>query len=600
MAQRAINLVEERSVNMVFQGGGVRGIAYAGVLAKIPDWIRIAGVGGTSAGALVAALLAIGKRGDELRKILSDPDLFSLLRKEDVERKQRIIDTWKKHYPQIQKLLGDSGGLQPPSATRYLFDGAERKRVGDMYHFWKEVSADISSLTRDLKAIWSAKGLHSSEPLRAWLQKVLENKKFSHLQDKNLKNRIPDLRIVAANVTTQEYQVYGLHNYPGTDLAEAVHASVSIPIFFEPFVTSGGSRFLVDGGVLSNFPSFLFSQSRNPTIGFRLEDVPPLTRIDEIAKSQGVPLPIRSTLDYLLMLIKTMVEAHDNFRELPADFHLYPVPVPDDIAFDKFNLTKVDADRLYDKAATVRVEWEQDSEPSNKPRTFDPKPQHALAFGIEQGAQLMERYYSADMRAEKLEQDVNLEVTIEQDWSSRYVRTMRLRVTGDQPIFLMRVLALGLPKGPNSLADHIPIYQELLEKGERKNVILIPASNEAEKKGFVAFLDPPVRGGAAARTFLLEHRIKDEFLELDRGGAGVISYQARQLAKEHTLKLQIRVRVDQRLGELAFQTDNSDKFEATGVSEDKLTHLIYRTYTCEEQVLPVYRENGIICYVRRA
>jgi predicted acylesterase/phospholipase RssA len=82
--------VQERYVNLVFQGGGVRGIAYTGVLSTMPEWLRITGVGGTSAGALVSALLAIGKRGKELRAILSDPALFSLLRKEDVARKNRI------------------------------------------------------------------------------------------------------------------------------------------------------------------------------------------------------------------------------------------------------------------------------------------------------------------------------------------------------------------------------------------------------------------------------------------------------------------------------------------------------------------------------
>jgi len=48
--------MQERSVNLVFQGGGVRGIAYAGVLSTMPEWVRITGVGGTSAGALVSGL----------------------------------------------------------------------------------------------------------------------------------------------------------------------------------------------------------------------------------------------------------------------------------------------------------------------------------------------------------------------------------------------------------------------------------------------------------------------------------------------------------------------------------------------------------------
>jgi predicted acylesterase/phospholipase RssA len=504
----------------------------------------------------------------------------------------------RKYLPQVQKLMAQNGGLQPPSALKYVFSGAERKRLSEMYAFWQDASTDLIELAQDLKAVWNAKGLHSTEPLRKWLDKVLETKKFEDLA--GIPAGIPDLRIVAANINSQEYQVYRADKYPGMELAEAVHASVSIPIFFEPFKTGGGNRFLVDGGILSNFPSFLFAQSPNPTIGFRLEDVPALTRLDEVLQSRGKPLPVGSTVDFILLALKTMVEAHDKFRELPPDFHPYHVPVPDDIPFDKFDLTRTDADRLFDKAALVRVEWKQHSQPSGKPRTFDPKPQHALTFAIEQGALLMQRYYSADMWAEVLEQTVNLEVFIDEKWNSLYSRTMHLKVEGQQPIFLLRVLALGLPKGPKSLADHVPLYEEILEDKSRRKVILIPASNEAEEKGFVAFLDPPVKGGTPARSFWLEWRVREEFVEVERGGAGRISYAARQLAHKHTLKLQIQVYVDQRLGEMAFTSEKGEQFVAAGVCEDRTSHAIYRVYSFGLQEYPVYGENGIAAYFRRA
>jgi predicted acylesterase/phospholipase RssA len=593
---------QDRVINLVFQGGGVRGIAYAGVLSTMPDWLKISGVGGTSAGALVAALLATGKRGKLLRDILSDPELFSLLRKEDVERRKRITDTWHKYQPEIQKLLAAEKGLGAPSFWGYAFSGAERKRVAGMYELWQSASQDFTQLASDLEAVWKAKGFHSAERLRAWLDKVLENKKFGDLA--TTVNGVPDLRIVAANINSQEYQVYSAEKYSGMELAEAVQASVSVPIFFEPFVTGGGVRFFVDGGILSNFPSFLFAQSPNPTIGFRLEDVPPLTRIEDVHQLQGRPLPIRSTLEFILLTLKTMVEAHDKFRELPPDFHLHRVPVPDDIPFDKFDLTIKEADRFYDKAATAAptVEvWDEQSRPSGKPRTFDPKPQHALTFGIEQGAALMQRYYSADMWADSLDQTVDFQVTIDRNWGSSYVRTMKLKVEGDQPIFLMRVLAFGLPKGPQSLADHVPKYQEIGDgSSPPKPVILIPASNGAEEKGFVAFLDPPVRGGTPARNFWMEWRVKEEFMEVSRGGAGLISYRARQLAKKHALNLKIRVRVDQTLGEMAFQADNGEAFVPSGLEEDPVTHIIYRIYTSGLHELPVYRENGVRAFFRRA
>ena len=49
--------------NLVMEGGGIRGIAYGGALAELEQRGVLAGirrVGGTSAGAIQAALLAVG------------------------------------------------------------------------------------------------------------------------------------------------------------------------------------------------------------------------------------------------------------------------------------------------------------------------------------------------------------------------------------------------------------------------------------------------------------------------------------------------------------------------------------------------------------
>ena len=44
-------------------------------------------------------------------------------------------------------------------------------------------------------------------------------------------------------------------------VADAVRASISIPLFFEPVKL--GDRTLVDGGVLSNFPIEIFDAARS-------------------------------------------------------------------------------------------------------------------------------------------------------------------------------------------------------------------------------------------------------------------------------------------------------------------------------------------------
>lgn len=594
---------DTRYVNMVFQGGGIRGIAYCGVLDTMPQSIHITGVGGTSAGALMAALLATGKRGPALKKILSDPRLFSLLRTEDVQRRRRIVETIKTQHSEIKKLLSewmaDGKPLSGFTLWGCLSDRSQRKRVTELCDFWRSAHKDIEKLIADVAHVWNAKGFHSSAPLRDWLHGILNRITFGDLAQNKAPNTIHDLRIVAADVTTQEYVVYTAEKHPSTEIADAVLASASIPLFFEPFVHSNGGRHLVDGGILSNFPAFLFAQSPNPTIGFRLVDVPPLTQLatEESAEYRR----ISSTWEFLLLTLKTMAEAHDKFRPLPSDFHLHRVAVPDDIPYDKFDLTATDVDRLFDKAkAETNVNWERCSAPSTKPRTFDPNPQSALTFCIEQGKQLADRYYSKERWAQFLQQEVELEVTIDGNWNSTYIRTMSLRVMGDRPIYLMNVTASGLPKGSNSLSDHVPVYQEILGDGSRKDVVLLPTSNQAERKGFVAVFDPPIVQGEQDRKFWLRWCIKEEFSEVPCGQAGEISFHSRQLAQTHKLGISMRVLADRALGPLKVETASGQQFLETDhswVPGAISNHRIYEFGKCR---LDVAGLNGLEAYIRTA
>ena len=61
----------ERMADLVFEGGGVKGIGLAGAYAAISErGFRPHGVAGTSAGAIMAALVAAGYSADELDELL--------------------------------------------------------------------------------------------------------------------------------------------------------------------------------------------------------------------------------------------------------------------------------------------------------------------------------------------------------------------------------------------------------------------------------------------------------------------------------------------------------------------------------------------------
>jgi NTE family protein len=80
-------------LDAVFEGGGVRGVAYAGAVSVFEQngaqWQRLAG---TSAGAIAAALLAVGARARDLLQILAKTDFRSFL---DARLGRRAWDTFR-------------------------------------------------------------------------------------------------------------------------------------------------------------------------------------------------------------------------------------------------------------------------------------------------------------------------------------------------------------------------------------------------------------------------------------------------------------------------------------------------------------------------
>ena len=63
----------ERDVNLVFEGGGLKGIALVGAYSVLEErGYRPQNIAGASAGAIVAALLAAGYTAAELRQTIMD------------------------------------------------------------------------------------------------------------------------------------------------------------------------------------------------------------------------------------------------------------------------------------------------------------------------------------------------------------------------------------------------------------------------------------------------------------------------------------------------------------------------------------------------
>lgn len=214
------------NVDLVFEGGGVLGICYAGALKALEERGYIPQrCAGTSAGSVIAALIAAGFTSGELTEIVHRTDFNSLLRN------------------------SESDGQRVPPGI-------------------------LSLLCR--------KGAYDSGSIEVWVENMLEKKGVTRFKDVVHQGKSM-LKIIAADITKKRVLILpdDLRSY-GIDpmefsIAKAVRMSCAIPLFFTPVeLRHGGKRsYVVDGGLLSNYPIWIFDVEgapRWPTFGLKLKD----------------------------------------------------------------------------------------------------------------------------------------------------------------------------------------------------------------------------------------------------------------------------------------------------------------------------------------
>lgn len=111
--------------------------------------------------------------------------------------------------------------------------------------------------------------------------------------------------------------------------------SMSIPIFFEPVIhtnpQTGEEHLIVDGGMLSNFPVWLFDcegqEPRWPTFGLLLVEPDPKVAIGHRLAGQDFGAKLGSLVDYAKSLAVTMMEAHDRLYVDKATY-ARTIPIP--------------------------------------------------------------------------------------------------------------------------------------------------------------------------------------------------------------------------------------------------------------------------------
>jgi NTE family protein len=216
--------------NLVFQGGGIKVLAYHGalrVLEKEGILDQIERVAGASAGAAMATLFAMRLDVDEIIELY------------------RTFD-----YDQITNFRS---GLIPDHDSSHNFLQRELERI----------QKSFASVTR----LATKFGWYSSEYGYKWMQDTIARYCHGHGQATFAQFRewgFRDLYIVVTNLTTHKAEIFSADTTPDVAVADAALMSQVLPILFEAVQFDGqmigqGDHYL-DGGLLVNYPLQLFDE----------------------------------------------------------------------------------------------------------------------------------------------------------------------------------------------------------------------------------------------------------------------------------------------------------------------------------------------------
>lgn len=225
-------------VDLVLAGGGVKGIAHVGAIKALHDlgYDEHPRIAGTSVGAIIGALLA---------------------------HQRSPCEIWEEFYGDALRQVPDDRQVDIAGltwATKKLGRPVRLKAVGPIGALW--------GLRQDL-------GARPGDRVTTWLRGIFDDAgitTFGELRQRERRSKdSPPLVILATDLVLgrlvqfpRDYEaVYGL-NPDAQPIFDAVRASMSIPLYFDPYAIDpvgesapgkhdlASSRF-VDGGVLANF-----------------------------------------------------------------------------------------------------------------------------------------------------------------------------------------------------------------------------------------------------------------------------------------------------------------------------------------------------------
>jgi predicted acylesterase/phospholipase RssA len=207
----------------IFQGGGCKALSYVGAYREcVSRGVFFSKLAGTSAGSIIAALISAGASPEYMENLIKTTDfnIFKSSINTELKNKEYRVSRWLLKLPSL-------------------------------------INKKLNLISKFLEHF----GLFSSSEIEVWIEtslRTLLNKPEGEIvKFKDL--NIP-LTIVATELGSQEPKIWSTESTPEDSVAYAVRCSCNLPIFFQPV-----DQKFVDGGIVSNLPSFVLNNghSRN-------------------------------------------------------------------------------------------------------------------------------------------------------------------------------------------------------------------------------------------------------------------------------------------------------------------------------------------------
>jgi NTE family protein len=325
--------ISKEGYDLVFSGGGAKGIAHIGALMELEKrGVPYRRIVGTSSGSIMALMLASGYSADEMVVAITErtPDGKIIM--------AEFLDT-PTSFPE-EVIHGSFLYTLIESA----FLSALPDQIGSQAEKYFVEKLVESPVIREAFSFTEYGGVYAGDVFLGWLNEKLDQdgRNFSQLSLAEFYQETgSDLSAIITDITNQRMLVVNYHTAPDLPVAMLIRMSMSIPLVYKNVIwqSEWGSyqdedisgHEIVDGGIGSNFgiemviskePEFVEAMGMEPdrerVIGFFLDDAIPLpgaieTKLAPGQNSDRLKNDWEKVTDRNIDLFNAVLRSHDQF-----------------------------------------------------------------------------------------------------------------------------------------------------------------------------------------------------------------------------------------------------------------------------------------------